>query len=195
MTKIKESLDIRKLTYIGLLTALVVVLQLAGSFIRFGMFSISLVLVPIVIGVAVCGIGTGAWLGFVFGLAVLLSGDAAGFMQYHVFGTILTVLAKGTLAGVGAGFIYKLLAKFNKYLATFVSAIACPIINTGIFLLGSRIFFYDTIIKMGAEGNGVSTVAYMFLFLVGGNFIFELVFNVVLSPAIVRIINIVDKKS
>lgn len=195
MTKIKESLDIRKLTYTAILTALIVVLQLAGSFIRLGTFSISLVLVPIVIGVAVCGIGTGAWLGFVFGLAVLLSGDASVFMQYNVLGTILTVLAKGTLAGVGAGFVYKLLSRFNKYLATFVSAIVCPVINTGIFLLGSRIFFYDTIIQMGASAEGVSAVAYMFLFLVGGNFIFELVFNIVLSPAIVRIINVVDKKA
>ena len=53
-------------------TALVVVLQLLGSFIHLGPFSISLVLFPIVIGAATCGWKMGGWLGFVFGVAVLL---------------------------------------------------------------------------------------------------------------------------
>ena len=43
----KGRFDTRALTGLGLLTAVVVVLQLLGSFIRFGPFSISLVLIPI----------------------------------------------------------------------------------------------------------------------------------------------------
>ena len=50
----------------ALLTAIVVVLQFLGFFLRFSTFSISLVLMPIVIGAALYGIGTGAWLGLVF---------------------------------------------------------------------------------------------------------------------------------
>ena len=42
----------KKIAGIGLMTAIVVVLQLIGSAIRFGTFSISLVLIPIVIGTA-----------------------------------------------------------------------------------------------------------------------------------------------
>lgn len=68
----------QKIVGLGLFTAIVIVLQLMGSFIRFGTFSISLVLVPVVIGAALYGAGAGAWLGFVFGVVVLLSGDAAG---------------------------------------------------------------------------------------------------------------------
>ena len=64
----------------AVLTALVVILQLMGGFIRLGMFQISLVLLPIVIGAATCGVGVGAWLGFVFGMVVLLNGDAAAFL-------------------------------------------------------------------------------------------------------------------
>ena len=67
----------QKIVGLGLFTAIVIVLQLMGSFIRFGTFSISLVLVPVVIGAALYGAGAGAWLGFVFGVVVLLSGDAA----------------------------------------------------------------------------------------------------------------------
>ena len=65
---------------VGLFTAIVVVLQLLGGGIKFGMFSISLVLVPVVVGAAVYGRKAGAWLGFAFGAAVLLSGDAAAFL-------------------------------------------------------------------------------------------------------------------
>ena len=67
----------KTLVGLGLLTAIVVVLQLVGSFIKFGTFSISLVLMPIVVGAALYGVGAGAWLGFVFGVVVLLSGDAS----------------------------------------------------------------------------------------------------------------------
>ena len=60
-------LSTRTMVLVAVMTSLVVVLQLLGSFIRFGPFSISLVLVPIVIGAAVCGSAAGAWLGFAFG--------------------------------------------------------------------------------------------------------------------------------
>ena len=83
----------RKLTGIAIFTAIVIVLQLLGSFIRFGPFSISLVLIPIVVGAAMYGTAAGAWLGFIFGLVVLLSGDAAAFLGVNALGTIITVIA------------------------------------------------------------------------------------------------------
>jgi len=90
----------QKIVGLGLFTAIVIVLQLMGSFIRFGTFSISLVLVPVVIGAALYGAGAGAWLGFVFGVVVLLSGDAAAFLGVNALGTILTVLVKGARGAV-----------------------------------------------------------------------------------------------
>ena len=71
----------RTLTGLALFTAIVVVLQFLGAFVRFGPFSISLVLIPIVVGAALYGPLAGAWLGVVFGLVVLLSGDAAPFLK------------------------------------------------------------------------------------------------------------------
>ena len=82
MTKTKNRKEQTKLLVLGaLLTAVVIVLQLLGAFIRFGPFSISLVLIPIVIGAAMCGVGIATWLGLVFGAVVLISGDATAFLQ------------------------------------------------------------------------------------------------------------------
>ena len=94
---------IQRITGIGLFSAAVVVLQFVSMSLRFTTFSITLTLIPIVVGAAIYGIGAGAWLGLVFGLAVLLTGDAASFMAISFPGTIITVLAKGVLAGVASG--------------------------------------------------------------------------------------------
>ena len=174
----------------AILTALVVVLQFMGAFIKLGMFSISLVLVPIVIGAATCGKKIGAWLGFVFGVVVLLSGDAAAFLAVNVPGTIITVLLKGTLCGLVAACVYNALKSTNKYVAVGAAAVICPVVNTGVFLLGCFAFFMPTVTEWaGSQAVG----EYIIFGLVGVNFLVELAVNVVLSPVIVRLINIREK--
>ena len=185
----------RKIVGMALFAAIVIVLQLVGSFVKFGMFSVSLVLVPIVIGAALYGVSAGMWLGFVFALAVLISGDAAAFMVVSPLGTILTVLLKGVLAGLLAGLTYKALAKVNKTLAVFTAAIVCPVVNTGVFLIGCSLFFMEKVSEWAmAMGFGENVVSYMFLGLAGGNFLFEVLFNIVLSPVIVRLLTIGGKE-
>ena len=173
----------------AILTALVVILQYLGQFIRFGPFAISLVLVPIVIGAAVCGPKVSTWLGFVFGLVVLMT-DAAAFYAISVPGTVVTVLVKGAACGLVAGLVYRALERFNRYVAVAVAAILCPIVNTGIFLLGCVLFFFEAIQSWGMDAGFGTAIEYMFLGLAGGNFLFELGFNLVLSPMIVRLLRI-----
>ena len=193
MEKRTASIDVRKMTYVAILTALVVVLQFAGSFIRFGMFSITLVLVPIIVGAAIAGPLAGAWLGFVFAITVFITGDAAAFLVVNPFGTIVTVIVKGTLAGLVSGIVYSLLAKKNEYLAVYSAAIICPIVNTGVFLVGCVLFFLETLAEWG-QGLGFESVGeYMILGLAGGNFLFELLFNIVLAPVIVTLIRLAPK--
>lgn len=176
----------------AILTALVVVLQYLGSFIRFGPFSISLVLIPIVIGAATCSPKISTWLGFVFGVVVLAM-DASAFLAISVHGTVITVLLKGICCGLAAGLAYKLLEKKNRYAATVLTAIVCPIVNTGIFFLGCRLFFFETISQWGIAEGYENAIQYMFLGLAGGNFLFEFATNILLSPIIVRLLNIRDK--
>ena len=183
----------KKLVMLSVLSAITLILQLLGSFIKFGPFSISLVLVPIVVGAAICGKFSGVWLGFVFGLSVLISGDASAFLAVSPAGTILTVLLKGILCGFAAEFCYRLTAKVSPVLAAFVSAVVCPIVNTGIFLIGCKLFFMELISQWAAALGFESVGTYMILVLVGGNFLFEIAANLVLSPIIVRLIKVSDK--
>ena len=178
----------RKLVLLALFTAIVVVLQFIGAFIKFGPFSISLVLLPIAVGAALIDTYAGAWLGLVFGFVVLITGDAAPFLMINVFGTVLIVLLKGALAGFAAGLAYKLFSEKNKTLAAAIAAVVCPIVNTGIFIIGSYIFFLPTITEWGAAAGYANGTAFLFLGMVGLNFIVELGLNLVLIPVIVRLI-------
>ena len=185
----------RTLTGLALFTAIVVALQFLGAFIRFGPFSTSLVLIPIVVGAALYGPAAGAWLGFVFGLVVLLSGDAAAFLAVNPLGTILTVLVKGALAGFCAGLVYRALEKTNAWLAAILAAVTAPVVNTGIFLVGCLLFFMPTVTEWATAMGFPSVGNYMIFGLVGGNFLFELLVNIVLSPVIVRLVKIGRKEN
>ena len=178
---------------VGLFTAIVVVLQFLGGGIRFGMFSISLVLIPIVVGAALYGWKSGAWLGFAFGAAVLLSGDAAAFLVIDPLATVLVVLTKGAACGLAAGLVYRLLEKIKGTAAVFAAAVICPVVNTGIFLLGCQFFFLETVAQWGAAAGYENAAAYMFLGLAGVNFLIELGVNILLAPVIVRLIRIGKK--
>ncbi len=174
---------------VGLLTAIVVVLQALAVTIPVGIFNLNLVLVPIVVGAALYGAMTGAWLGFVSAVLILFTNSAA-FLAVSIPGTIVTVLAKGILSGLLAGLVYNLLKKINLTVAVVAAAIVCPIVNTGVFVLGCLAFFMDTISTWVPEGQFGSTIEYIFLGMIGTNFLIELAISIVLSSTIVRIIQI-----
>ena len=180
----------QKLVLGAIMTALVIILQLVGSFTTFfGPFSTAVALIPIVLGAAMCGTAIGAWLGFVFGMVVILSGGAALFFAFDVPGTIITVLFKGTLCGLAAGLVYKLHSKINQYFAVLISAIVCPLVNTGIFLLGCYIFFMDSAKDIAATLGLTASGMGVFWALAMGNFALEIISNAVLSPVVVRVLN------
>ena len=182
-----------KMVLVALLTALVAVLSYFGGFIKIGgLASISLTLIPVVLGAALCGSLVGAWLGGVAGAVFFFTADAAFWFGLSIPGTVITVMIKGILSGYLAGLSYRLIEKFNRYVAVFVSAIVAPVVNTGIFLLGCLVFFMDSV-NAGALAEGMSVGGYLIIFFVGLNFVFELLVNVLLSPAILRIINIKKK--
>ena len=182
---------------LSLLIALVVVLQLLGYVLpKVGPFGLSFVLIPIVVGAAVYGPKAGGVLGGAFGVVVCFCSynglDGGGFMvwQANPVLCILVVMAKGILAGISSGLIYKLLVKKNRHVAMICAAAVCPLVNTGVFLLGMRLFFLE-VLKAWADGSNI--VTYMLTGIVLINFVPELIINLVFSPAGQRIVEIVKR--
>ncbi len=190
---VKNKFSTQQTVLLSLFTALVAILAYFGGFVKIGPASISLTLIPVVLGAALCGPAAGAWLGAVSGLVFFVTADAAFWFSLSIPGTVITVIVKGIAAGLSAGIVYKLLEKYNRYAAVLVAAIVCPVVNTGIFLVGCLVFFMDTV-NAWAVGEGMSVGLYLIVFFVGLNFVFELISNIIFSPSIVRLIDLKKKR-
>lgn len=186
--------NVKTMVTMAFLLALVVVLQALASTIKIGMFSLSFVLIPVVIGAILYGPKAGAVLGAAFGVVVTIQSvtgmDQGGFAMFSVSPilTVVVCMLKGTAAGYVAGLVYKLLKKKNL-LATIIASITCPIINTGIFLLLLCTCYRDVLSQWAQGAGGVSSAYYVFVFIVVANFLPEILLNGLLSPAVVRIVH------
>ena len=188
---------IKRMAAVALLMALVVVMQFVSGLIPpVGGFSISLVLIPVVLGSALYGPGVGALLGGTCGVIVFINcvtgADPGGAMVFQANPVLcfLVVMAKGMLAGLLSGWVYRLLKNKNTYLAMLCAAIICPVVNTGVFVVCMLTFFKDV---LSAWAGGGDLLAYILTGLVVANFLPEMIINVVFSPAGQRIAHVVQK--
>lgn len=188
-----------KLTMLAFLTALVIVLQLLCTVIKFGPFSITLALTPIIIGAAIYGPRVGAFLGFIFSAVVYITGLIGmdgGFilmmMDYSALGTTLLCLLKGTVAGFAAGICYRALARTPKALNAIVTSAVTPVVNTGLFALGMMTIFYGFLSSNAADGQ--NPIGMLFLAWIGINFVVEFVVNIALATVLTHVVDYFDKK-
>ncbi len=181
-----------KLVGLGILTAIIIVLQIVTTYFPTKPFAITLTLIPIIIGAALYGAGAGAYLGAVFSVVVIamciFGVDLGGAMVWNAnpFICIVVCMLKGSAAGFVAGLLYRAISKKNVIAGTVVAAIAAPIVNTGIFILG-LITCFRPLLQEWAGGSDI--LFYVIFSLTGINFLVELGVNMVVSPIIVRIIN------
>ncbi len=201
MTTSKKGSSTLKMVELAILSTIIIVFQLSGTAIKlvaFGGTSISLVLIPIVLGAALLGPKAGAWLGFVFGAVTYFMGvfgaDHFTFVLFtdHPFLTAVVCFGKAILAGLCAGLVYKALSVKHPYLAIFASAGIAPIVNTGLFILGA-LTMSDTL-SANFVSEGTTVIYFLVIGCAGVNFIFEFVLNMIASPALHRIITAVSKR-
>ncbi|MBO5756131.1 MAG: ECF transporter S component [Clostridia bacterium] len=192
-----------RLAQMAMLIALIAVLQiLATVFSKMVALpvSITLTLVPIVVGAVLFGPLAGAILGFSFGVIVLITGFT-GFdpvtlqsLQFSAVGTSFLVLVKGAAAGAVAGAIAIPFKKKQKmYPAVFSAAILAPLTNTTIYIIGMMTIFQGTWLADADKTGGVFVTALLIIGMAIVNFIIELIINIVLAPSAVRIIEAVKK--
>lgn len=189
-----------RLVQLALLSAIIILLQQIVIPLPGGL-SLSLVLVPIVVGAVLYGPGAGALLGGVFGVMVSIMaiqgqlGLLTNMMVAHnPVLTVLVCLLKGIGAGLVAGLIAKAFVK-HRFLGILLAAAAAPIVNTGIFLTGMLTVFRGVMMEFagGLGMAGTSALYFAVVILVGVNFIVEFAANLILSPAIASIVKAVKK--
>ncbi len=175
---------------LGIFSAIIVVLQLMSYFIKIGTFNLSLVLIPVVLGAYLYGAKVGAILGGVFGITVTvccfagLDGGGYILVQASPVITSLVCIIKGVAAGLCAGLVASAFKSKKPYLAIMAAAVVAPVVNTGLFVSAMFLFFKDI---LASWAGGTNIVTYALVGLVGVNFIIELVLNVAMAPAMLRV--------
>ena len=189
MKTIKKSQSTRDLTTMALIIALIVALQSFSSVAaRFGLFSFALGLFPATIGAILFGKKKSLVFGGALGVTILAT-DATAYALYavNVFATIFVVLLKSVASTFITALIFDLFEKRNRYLSGIIAAVLGPIVNTAIFTAGVCIFFKDFFAPF--VGDGVPFLV-GFLLMILTNFIIELIINIVLSPIVLRVVDL-----
>lgn len=195
-----KSNNISRMVQLAVLLAVVIVLQCFLGSIVVGATSFSVVLVPIVIGAILLGPDAGAFLGFAFGLVVLIRGITGQdgftnllFVAQPLF-TAVICLGKGAAAGWTAGLVYRLIAKASSFWASVAAAATAPVVNTGLFILGGLTLVRGTLEANLSAFGADSVLMFLVIGCAGVNFLVEFGVNMVLSPAIYRIISVVKNR-
>ena len=168
----------------GLLLALEIIFQIIGNYLQFGPVNINLSLVAIVLAAVLYGPLSGAILGFFNGIIVLFSPSTiALFMPISPIGTVLACLLKCTLAGLIAGFVFKLFKDKNNIVGLILVSILVPVINTGIFSLLCLLFFRP-FLESGVSEAYPNIGAFLIFGVIGINFLIEIVSTTVVSTPV-----------
>ena len=175
---------IKEMVVISSLGAIVAVLQYISMFIKFGPFNITLALTPVVVGAVLYGPKAGGILGTIMGIVVLLTNSEAFFIVNPI-ATIFVCIAKSAVAGIAAGYIYKI--GKNRNTSIIAASIATPIVNTLFFSICCLLFFFPTL-KEWASGQ--NTLIYLFGTMIGLQFIIEFAINSLLSPIVIQLVEI-----
>ncbi|MBR2322574.1 MAG: ECF transporter S component [Clostridia bacterium] len=185
----------KQIAGIAVLLALVIVLQAVGGSITIGAVSLNFTLIPIVLGGILFGATVGGILGFACGVVVLIQ-VIMGLNPFYLaiwsndpVVTTLTCILKTTVAGILCGVVYKLISKKSPVVALFTASAIVPVVNTGLFIVGC--LFMSSVYGM-SEGQNV--LVFILVGLVTFNFFFEFLVNVIVAPALKRVIKIVNKE-
>lgn len=198
----------KNIATLGVLLALVLVLQLALGSITIGQVQLNFSLIPIVLGAVFIGPVAGGFLGFVSGIIVLVQLITVPTLfnttlwTYNPVVTTLICLVKTTAAGAVAGILYKVISKKNELIAVFVASGIVPVINTGLFILGCLCMsgtigiFRDELSAIQGFENfaGMNVFIFILVGIVTFNFFLEFAINLVLAPAIHRVVLVTEKQ-
>lgn len=116
------------------------------GYLKIGPLSVSFLTLPVAIGAVILGPKAAIILGAAFGLTSFyqcLGMDALGvaLMGVSPVKTFIMCFVPRVLIGIVTGYLYQLLKHKNDKVATAVTCLAAPIVNT-VFFLGAMVLFF-----------------------------------------------------
>lgn len=190
----------KNVALLGILIALVIVLQLFASAIPMFGITLNFSLIPIALAGILMGWIGGAIVGFSCGLVVFITMAVLGQEPSTAFlfqtdPVILTIMCIGktTLAGIVSGLLFKIIEKRNSVVAVGVSSIIIPIVNTAVYMIGIVLMKNSAAEFMGLTSSSAGLVFSVVFGLIWLNFVLEMVINIIFTPIIYRVIKALNK--
>jgi len=133
------------LAQVAVLAAIMAILDRTGlGYFKIGVFSLTIMMVPVIIGGITLGPLAGAVLGGVFGVTILFLPETQFFMGVNPVATIVLVVgARGLLVGFLSGVMFRAFRRFDKpgtwaYAAT---GLLSSLLNTFVLIVGLALVF------------------------------------------------------
>ena len=195
---------ILRLTQLSVLVAFLLIFGFTSiGYIKVGVIEITLNIIPVAIGAIVLGPSAGAVCGAVFGLTSFwqaFSGMSAfGAMLVNVSPILTFILCfvPRILEGWLTGLIFKGLSKTCKTnsIPCTVSGLACPLLNTLLFVGGFILLFGQTDVFANLYGQSAATnIVSFFAWFVGLNGVVEAIAGFVIASAVSKALLTANKK-
>ncbi len=192
MAKKRNKTDVRQLTLLGLLAAVMVILSATPlGYLNIGVLAITLNVIPVGIAAVALGPTGGAVIGAIFGLTSFLQCLGVGgtsAMGVITFGIspILTFIQRfipRLLVGLIVGLLHKHLAKkIGKKTACFITGFFAAFLNT-VFFMSALVLLFGNTDYMQELIAGRNIIVFICTF-VGINAVFEMIASTLITGAV-----------
>ena len=196
----KKKTDVRLLTELALLTAVLLVMNYTplGYLKTPWGVEITFMVIPVAVGSLILGPMAGAFLGLVFGLtsfAQCFGASALGviMLQENPLGTFVCCVVNRVLVGLIPGLLYGQFKRSSRLRGPGL-ALCCfltPALNTLLYIAGNWMIFHDTWLNVsvttyGYTGGGGASLLIFMLGLVAVNGLAEAASSLVLGTAVCK---------
>ncbi len=159
----KTTQNTRYMVELALMAAIIFLMAFTPlGYFRTPGLSITFLTVPVAVGAIILGPKGGAICGLTFGITSLIQcfmGGSFGSMLLSInpVGTAITCVGPRVLEGFLCGMVFQGIRKVSKNSAYLAASLACPLLNTVLFMSAVVLIFYQTEYIQGfVEALGVT---------------------------------------
>jgi uncharacterized membrane protein len=192
MSKQNRKSKTKTIALLGILTGIIILMAFTPvGYLRLAAVSISFLMIPVAVGSIAKGPLAGAALGTVFGITSFVQCfgmDAFGtyLASKNVFFTFIMCVVCRALAGLCAGFIYKLITKLTKnvLVRSSLTGLSAALFNTIFFVSALILLFGKSVVSEATGLSAELTFFALFAAIVGINAILEAIASFIVTGAV-----------